>query len=139
MLPPPAVEALRKAGRVAADALRGVLVFGSWARNELGPESDIDLLIVVEDRLDIERGLYREWDRYPLFWDQHRVEAHFVHLPAPGARPSGLWAELAVEGVVLYERDHEVSKRLVEFRQQVAKGRVVRRELHGQPYWVEVA
>lgn len=47
------------AALVAAGALR-VIVHGSVARGEVGPESDLDLLVVVpEDGLPLERRLAR--------------------------------------------------------------------------------
>jgi predicted nucleotidyltransferase len=34
---------------IYGDRLRGVLLFGSWARGDAGPESDIDLLVVLDE------------------------------------------------------------------------------------------
>lgn len=121
------------------DALIGVVAFGSWARQELAQNSDVDLLIVVDDEVRIGRWLYREWDESPATWNGHPLEPHFVHLPRPGARTSGIWPEVAVEGVVLFERDLVVSRLLVGIRRQIAAGRIVQRRVHGQPYWVEAA
>ena len=128
--------ALTRAATVVGDALVGVVGFGSWARREMWNRSDVDLLLIVEDGQEIHRGLYGSWDQAPVFWNGHPVEPLFVHLPPPGSRMSGLWAEVAVDGVVLFERDLRVSSRLVEFRREIASGRVSRRLSHGQPYWV---
>jgi hypothetical protein len=38
--------------------------------------------------------------------------------------------------VVVYDPDLEVSRRLVEIRRRIVRGEIVRREVHGQPYWV---
>jgi len=135
----PGVEAVNRAALVLGDALLGVVVFGSWARSDMGEKSDVDLLVIVERGRAIDRGLYRSWDEAPLFWDGHLLEPHFVHLPEPGSRLSGLWAEVAVDGVVLFDRDMRVSKRLVAFRREIASGRIYRRRSHGQSYWVGVA
>lgn len=135
----PAVEAVQRAAAMFGDSLVGVAAFGSWARGEAAAASDVDLLVVVERRVELTRRLYREWDRTPLAWDGRRVEQHFVHLPAAGRRVGGLWAELAVDGIVLFERGLALSTRLVRVRRQIAAGRLVRRTLHGQPYWKEVA
>jgi hypothetical protein len=62
-----------------------------------------------------------------------------VHLPEAGERPTGLWAEAAIDGLVLFERGTRVSGRLAELRRAVLAGRLVRRMVHGQPYWSEVA
>ena len=133
----PAAAAVRKALEVAGDRIVGVVAFGSWARDEMTPSSDVDLLVVLQDETPIRRRLYRSWDSSPLFWDSRRVEPHFVHLPAPGERTSGFWAEAALDGVVLFERDLQVTRRLAKIRREIAAGRIVRRECHGHPYWVE--
>ena len=135
----PAAEIVKRAASIFGDALVGVVAFGSWARDELTGDSDIDVLVVLESSVAITRQLYREWDAEPLGWAFYPVEAHFLWLPQAGARVSALWAEAAVDGVVLYDRDLSLSKRLVEIRRRIAAGEVVRREVHGQPYWVEAA
>ncbi len=134
----PTGAAVTRAVTVVGDALVGVVAFGSWARREMRDQSDVDVLLVVEDGRDIHRQMYRCWDESPVFWNGHPVEPHFVHLPHRGRRMSGLWAEVAVDGVVLFERELRVSSRLVEFRREIASGRVSRRRIHGQPYWVGV-
>lgn len=138
-LPPAAAAAVERAAAVAGASLLGVAVFGSWARGTLGDRSDVDLLIVLDGTVAVGRDLYRAWDRAPLSWDGHPVEPHFVQLPAPGAPLSSVWAEVAVDGTVLFERDFAVSRHLVGIRQAITAGRIVRRVIHGQPYWVEAA
>ena len=135
----PTTEAVNRAVALVGEALLGVAAFGSWARRESGQGSDVDLLIIVEEGFSIGRGLYRSWDESPVFWEGQPVEPHFVHLPPSGTRLSGMWAEVAIDGVVLFERGLVLSRRLVEFRQIIASGRLLRRRSHGQPYWVEVA
>lgn len=135
----PAADAVQRAVAVAGEALLGVVAFGSWARDELSSGSDVDLLVVVAEALPITRGLYRSWDESPLSWEGHPVEPHFVHLLGEEDRASGLWAEAALDGVVLHERGLAVSTRLVEVRHRIANGRIERRRSHGHPYWVEVA
>lgn len=135
----PADAAVERALEVAGPDLAGVVGFGSWPRGELTARSDIDLLVVLDPDRTLGRELYRRWDASPTRWEGHRVEPHFVHPPPSGARVSGLWAEAAVDGVVLHERGLELSRRLVEIRQRIASGELVRRHSHGQPYWVEAA
>lgn len=62
-----------------------------------------------------------------------------VTLPPAGRRVLGVWAEAAIDGVVLFERSLEVSRRLAGVRREIADGRIRRRTVHGQPYWVEAA
>jgi hypothetical protein len=134
--PAPAAEVVRRAASVLGDALLGVVAFGSWARQEQRDGSDVDVLLVADSGAALSRELYRRWDAQPLTWERHPVEPHFVHMPAPGARISGLWAEAAVEGVVLFDMDLSLSRRLVEIRCRIVAGEVLRREVHGQPYWI---
>lgn len=137
--PAPAVVAT--AAAMFREDLLGALAYGSWARGELAADSDIDLLLVVSDRLAIRRDLYRRWEAEasPLSWDGHRVEPHFVHFPERGARISAVWAEAAMEGVVLFDPSTALAVRLVEIRRRIMDGELTRRTTHGQPYWVEAA
>lgn len=127
-----------RARAVAGDALAAVVLHGSWARGEASPGSDVDALIVVDSRLALSRSLYRAWDAEPVTWRDHRVDPHFVH-PVGEGRFSGLWAEMALDGIVLFEREWNVSAYLARVRRAIAAGRLVRRVVHGQPYWTETA
>lgn len=118
------------------DDLLGVIVYGSFARGELAAGSDVDLLVVVAKNVPITRAFYREWEGKVPTWQGRDVDLHFVHLPNPAERVSGSWAEAAVCGIVLYERDLAVSRRLIEIRGRIAAGELVRRMAQGQPYWV---
>lgn len=141
----PAWKAVERASAVLGEDLQGVAVYGSWARGEAGDLSDIDVLLVVVGSRPITRDLYRHWDEEPLVWPdpgpdpqrRRRVEPHFVHLPPAGAVPSGTWAEVALDGIVVFDPDLVVSRRLVEFRASILGGDLERHEVHGQPYWVE--
>ncbi len=135
----PAAKIVGRATALCGEQLNGVVVFGSWARDQLADGSDVDVLIVVDGAIAITRSLYRQWEAEPLDWESRPVQAHFVRLPESGMRISGLWAEAAVEGVVLYDRDLSLARRLVEIRRRIVAGEIVRREIHGQPYWVEAA
>lgn len=125
-----------RARTVAGDALVAVVLHGSWVRGEAALASDVDALIVVESRLALSRALYRAWDDEPIAWRGRRVDPHFVH-PAAEGRFSGLWAEMALDGLVLFERDWKLSAHLTRIRRAMAAGRLVRRVVHGQPYWTE--
>lgn len=135
-LPGPAQAAVRRAADVAGNALLGVVAFGSWARGEMVDTSDVDVLLILDGTQEIHRDLYRSWDETPVSWDGRPVNPAFVHLPPPDAPMSGFWAEVAVDGIVIYERDLLVSNRLAEFRREIASGTIERRHSHGHPYWV---
>lgn len=135
----PARQVVERGVSVVGEGLIGVVAFGSWARDELASGSDVDLLLVVDDGVRVERSLYDAWDVEPARWDSRAVEPHFVRLPDAGARVSGLWAEAAVDGVVLLDRDLWIARYLVSVRRRIAEGELVRRRSHGQSYWVEAA
>ena len=118
------------------DALCGVVVYGSWARGEATSESDVDVLIVLDVSVALTRDIYRECDRAALSWDGRPVQVQIVRMPdADAAATGGLWPEIALDGIVMFERDCELSRRLVAIRRAIADGRLVRRTAHGQPYW----
>lgn len=132
--------AVEQAAEIAGSALAGLAVFGSWARGDEGPESDIDLLIVVDSGFALTREAYRRWDdQGRIEVDGHSVEPHFVRLPGSEERLAGIWGEVAIDGIVLFERGFVLSRRLADVRRAIVSGRVERRVVHGQPYWCEVA
>jgi predicted nucleotidyltransferase len=135
----PGAEAVTRAATIAGSDLVAVVLFGSWARGEAGEESDIDVLVVLDRSRPLSRSLYSEWDVAPIVADGHRVEPHFVHLPEPDRIVLGLWAEVAVDGIVLFCRDLVLPSRLASIRRDIADGTIVRKVSHGQPYWVRAA
>jgi hypothetical protein len=137
-LPPEFGAAVRRATELFGDDLVAVAAFGSWTRGELRAGSDVDLLVVLEPQVRLDRRLYRRWDEQPIEWGGRAVEPHFAHLPAADARVAGVWAEVAIDGIVLFERDFRLSAQLVRVRHEIVSGRLVRRVSHGQPYWVRV-
>ena len=141
-----ALAASADATRIVTDAARflggdliGVVLYGSWTRGELAAGSDVDVLIVADTPVELTRDLYRRWDSGTHVWSGRCLDAHFTHLPDPRRSPSGLWAEVATDGIVLFERGLRVSEYLVRVRRDIAAGRLVRRVVHGQPYWTTVA
>jgi len=134
-----AVGTVERAAALFGESLIGVAAYGSWARGELSESSDVDVLVVLESRVALTRSMYRTWDEASIRWGGRIVEPHFVHLPSFRSTIAGLWAEVAVDGVVLFERGLRLSARLVRVRHQIVSGRIVRKVVHGQPYWSEVA
>jgi predicted nucleotidyltransferase len=132
-------QVVERAAAMFGASLVGVIVFGSWARGAAADTSDIDLLVVVDRRVALRRALYRAWDEAPLTWAGRPIEPHFAHLPESDEAVTGIWAEVALDGIVLFERDFRLSARLVQVRHKILSGRLVRRIAHGQPYWSGVA
>lgn len=116
--------------------LIGVVAYGSWARAELTDRSDLDALILVTGRTALNRDLYRRWDEAPLVWNGLVVEPRFAYLPEAGTPVAAFWAEVALDGIVLFERAYVVSRRLVEIRRRLAGGELAMHSVHGQSYWV---
>lgn len=125
-----------RAAAIVGDALVAVVLHGSWARGDATPDSDVDLLVVVDPRAAPNRQWYREWDVQPAVWEGRAVDLHFVHPPAEEAL-SGFWAEVAIDGTVIFDRDRRICAALARIRRAIAAGRFVRRVAHGQPYWTE--
>ncbi len=121
--------------RLGSDLL-GVIVYGSFARGELTARSDVDLLVVLDANVPITRSLYRNWEGPMPTWNGREIDLHFVHPPVPTERISGSWAEAAVCGIVLYEQDLVISRRLIAIRERIASGALKRRMSQGQPYWI---
>ncbi len=134
-----ALAAVTRAASVAGEALAGVIGFGSWARAQMHADSDVDLLVVVDEGAQVTRELYRRWDAEPVSWDGRPVEPHFVSLPPADNVVAGIWAEAAIDGLVLFEREVAVSRRLARVRADIAAGRIIRRLIDGHPYWMEAA
>ncbi|HSN53693.1 MAG TPA: toxin-antitoxin system HicB family antitoxin [Candidatus Sulfomarinibacteraceae bacterium] len=127
---------VKRAAALVGHALAGVVAFGSWARSELHDTSDIDLLVVVDSDFALSRRLYALWDEAPIEVAGRRAEPHFVTMPESPAPAVGLWAEAALDGVVLFARDLALHARLSAVRRELVEGRVVRKTVHGQPYWI---
>jgi predicted nucleotidyltransferase len=123
------------------DELVGLILFGSAARGDATEDSDIDLLLVMTPEVKIARDLYRLWDD---FCDAHfgtrdydNISPHFVNLPGGVQEAGGLWYEVAIEGMVLWESDPKVSRFLRSVRAAMGQGKIRRRMVHGSPYWVK--
>ena len=131
----PAATVVRRAAALLGERLVGVVVYGSYARGEAEASSDTDVLIVVDRSVRLTRALYRRWDEDPVSWEGRPIDPHFAHCPEAYDRPSGLWAELAIDGIVIFERDFALSRVLVRIRRDIFAKGMSRRVVHGQPYW----
>jgi predicted nucleotidyltransferase len=128
-----------RAAALLREDLRAVVLHGSQASGEATPGSDVDALVVVHGSVPLGRRLYRDWDAgQASASSEPRVDPHFVHVPEED-NLSGLWAEVAIAGEVLFDRDGRTTAHLVRARQAIADGIVRRRVVHGQPYWTGVS
>jgi predicted nucleotidyltransferase len=116
------------------DDVEALVLFGSFARGQELEGSDIDLLVVLNDHVALDRDVYSRWQFGKFFGRE--VSPLFVQIPAEGERIGGLWFEVALEGVVLFDRDLRLSRFLSRVRNYIAVGRIRRMITHGHPYWV---
>ncbi|HET6428370.1 MAG TPA: nucleotidyltransferase domain-containing protein [Phycisphaerae bacterium] len=66
-------EIRRRLEQVHGGRLRGVVLYGSEARGEAGPDSDVDVLVLLDDPVDYGRDLEANLDAlYPLSLDLGR-------------------------------------------------------------------
>ena len=124
-----------EAAKLWGPALLGAVLYGSQARSESRTTSDWDLLFVLGPDVAINRSLYRRWDRDAEGIDE-RLEIHFAHLPEKSSIATGFWAEIALDGTMLYDAEFRVSKHLNQVRREIVAGLITRKVVHGQPYWV---
>lgn len=125
-----------KADLIFKGALKGVIFYGSQARKEGRKDSDWDFLVVIDESIDLKREIYRKWDNlWPLELSQ-KVEVHFAQTPKSTAVATGFWSEIALDGIVLFERDFAVSLHLIRIRHEIANGVIMRQTIHGQSYWI---
>lgn len=130
---------LRKGLEDANISSLGCLLFGSISRGEASQSSDLDLLVVLPQDTELDRDLYSSWDFkiQPLLKDVPReVTPQFVTLPSDIEQAGGLWFEVALEGVLLWEKGTSLSQFLVSLREAMARGEIVRKVSYGHPFWI---
>lgn len=115
----------------------GIVLFGSAARRESWDTSDVDLLIVLDRGVPLTRDLYDQWERVAAPAAAGRtVSPMLAVLPDEPEDAGGLWYEVALDGIVLWDADLKVSRFLAKLRRRIVEGTIVRRYSHGQPYWI---
>ncbi len=115
-------------------SVEGLVLFGSFARGRQTANSDVDLLVVLNSSVTLDRDVYSRWR--PRKFEGHEVAPLFVQIPAEGTRVGGLWFEVALDGIVLFDRNLHLSRFLSHVRGLISGGRVRRMVTHGHPYWV---
>lgn len=116
--------------------LHGIILFGSYARNEATESSDIDLLIVLGRGVVIERTLYVWWDDNIKWTGEGVVNPHFVNLPDKPEGAGGLWLEVATNGKIIYQNGSLFNKLFLGLRECINSGQVRKHISNGHPYWV---
>jgi predicted nucleotidyltransferase len=144
-LAPPAVRARGPADPIPMETildefgpdLEGIVLFGSTARGSAVAHSDIDLLMVLHPSCALNRDLYARWDGFAApAGISKRLSPHFCRLAESCENAGSLWFEVALEGIVLWERELSVSKYLARLRHFMLDNNIRRRFSYGVPYWV---
>lgn len=115
-------------------SLEAVVLFGSYSRGDNTEESDIDILVVLNKSIKITRDIYNKWSALSNKISE-KFSVHFVNLPDHLDSLSGLWCEVSLEGMVLYDTNLRTSKFLLKLREQILIGEYTYSYSHGQRYW----
>lgn len=124
--------------RIATEVLGGdlacMVLFASSARGESMTHSDIDLLIVTETSAQLCRALYLAWDSA---CSEAAVSPHFVHLPEKVFEAGSLWYEIAIDGLILFEKERRITGFLRTVRKAIADHLIERRNAYGHGCWIK--
>lgn len=139
-LAPALARALRSVKQLFGAELLGVVLFGSTARGEDRPGSDVDILLVLNSKRQLNRELYDQVYASLLESDKDKaaphLSLHLINLPENDTAVDGFLLEVALEGIVLFERDFLVSRFFIKLRKMITVGYFVRETLYGHPYWI---
>ena len=117
-------------------SLISVVLFGSQARGTARTSSDIDLLLVFNEKTSISRSLYSLWDKKFSLKKFSNVSIHCVHRMKTLEQPGSLWLEIAIDGIILKDDDGRTTHRISRLRRVIAEGKFIRKEVHGHGYWI---
>jgi predicted nucleotidyltransferase len=138
------------------DRLVSVVLYGSVARGDCTPSSDVDLLIVAEGLPPSRRARNRmlveiEEELFPVFASLYRSGRYIdvstkIKTPEEAARFTPLYLDLTEDAVLLYDRDgffqgvlERLRERLKELgAQRIRQGRVWYWKLKPDYQWGEV-
>lgn len=132
------------------DQLVSVVLYGSYARGTARPESDIDIILVLEDR---GRGHMGEQDRFVAFNLRFRQQSSFFQSlhdsyrsplfisPVIFTREEAdqnhlLFLDVHEEGKILFDKDGFFARRMIELGKrlnELGSRRIVRKD--GTWYW----
>ena len=125
--------------------LLGIALFGSVARGEAGPESDLDLYVVTrsrvsalfDPRLDGVRGIRRSREYRELVQRGYRPEPMpILHTEEELAAHPWILLDVSHHGIILYDPEGVLARELEAVRRRLAELGSKRLELpDGSWYW----
>jgi hypothetical protein len=128
-------EATKALMELLDDDLIAVVLYGSWARGEARPGSDVDLLVIAqnlpEHRFDRSRFLHQVVvGRCPLpvsilAKEPAQLESHFA----------SLYLDIALDGIVLYDTEDYIAPKLDRIRQIIEEAGLYRTRREGELMW----
>lgn len=134
------IDTLRTLLKESGLPVIGCILFGSVGRGSETELSDIDLLLVLPKGQLPERSFYSNWDEKigPALKKllPREVSPQFATLPEAPLMGGSLWFEVALEGIVFWEPNREITSYLIAIREAMAEGRLIRQISHGHPFWV---
>lgn len=116
-------------------SLVGIVAIGSRITGNATDDSDLDLLIVLDSKISIRRGLYRDWDNDSPQLADFVLDPHFAHLPGDLSHVGAVWLEAATTAEIIYDPKNRIQKVLDELKQPIESGKIRRGWSHGHPYW----
>lgn len=116
----------------SGNGLVGIALFGSSARGEVTQRSSMEVLVALDESDTLGPALTRKWRETEREVAGQRAEIEFAPIPRLESGVSGFWAEVALDGIVLFERDFRLSRSLAGIRRHIASGRMVRRVVQDQ-------
>lgn len=129
----PVIEKLKSRFK---DKLIGVALFGSQVKGEATASSDIDMLVVLDDSVSLNRALYSWWDS-EMVWNDGELNPHFILYPKDIQCVGGLWFEVALSGKIIYQKDIIIDQLFSKLKKFVADGGARRYISNGHPYWIK--
>lgn len=112
----------------------GMILYGSQVRGNATEISDIDVLVVLDNAKKVNRALYSELDC--LKGLDPRVCIMLAHLPNEESKVGSLWLEVSQGCEVLMDTAKAIENVITRSKELIQHGKVVRKESHGQGYWV---
>jgi predicted nucleotidyltransferase len=132
--------------RLYGERLVSLVLFGSVARGTMGPDSDIDLLVVAEPLPEGRMARVREFDRVELALADDLAQASHdgvrarlspvFKTPEEVGHGSPLFLDMTLEARILHDRDSFFAGYLDGLRGRMQALGSQRRQLGGGYYWV---